>query len=39
MQKPYARIHPIPSSPLLHIKALQQLEQLLNRQLGMKQNL
>lgn len=37
MQKHYTHIHPFPSSPPYHIKALHQLEQLLNGQLGMQQ--
>lgn len=37
MQKDYTHIHPFPSSPPHHIKALQQMEQLLNGQLGMQQ--
>ena len=36
-KKPYTHIHPLRSAPLFHIKALQQLEQLLNRQLGIQQ--
>lgn len=37
MQKHYTHIHPFPSSPPCHIKALRQLEQLLNGQLGTQQ--